>query len=296
MFDLYQFKQDIVDCLKQNLCPENTIGTLDFQLNSTVNMELAQSFKPFSTVWRENRSSFEVQIYARKTGNPTGSLCIDLYSSYEGDPSTFMAGTTIPPESISTSYSWIKSWIDLSGISTEPYLGSNTEYWLKIYATGTPSTLDYYEIRYTPEDPYWFGLAKYRESGTITWNTLAADLTFKVSVPTWIYPDFPKDNLSLFSFPRIAVDITGRPRVFQRWIDHRVADYELNLAIIVYSRYPREMDDLLSGADRSLWKDRITIPSFRVLNPGNISSAVVPREGLFARVLTIKGIYRELGY
>ena len=97
------------------------------------------------------------------------------------------------------------------------------------------------------------------------------------------------------SFPRIAVDIVDRPRVVQRWIDHRLADYELAIAIVLYSRYLKELDQLLSYTDRALWKKRANLSGFRILNPAKISSVMIPRAGIFARVLNFVGVYRQKG-
>lgn len=294
-FSLDEMKTDVVNALKERLCPECTIGTEDFFLNRGTINELVQSFIPFSTAWRQDSyRSFPVDIRLRKTGAPAGSMYLYLMSDSNGVPANTITGRTLPPSTFDDTWVDRRFWLDLSDIGREPYIGSSTSYWIKLVSGGTGDVDNYYRVqRNTVNTQYWAGEAMYRESGSVSWNTLNADIRFKVSLPTWIYSDYPNDELSIFSYPRIAVDIVGRPRIRQPWIDHKLADYHMNVSVVFYSRYPREMDNMISYADRALFQKRVEMDTFRITTPGQISTAVIPREGLFVRSMLYTGVWRE---
>ncbi len=295
VFDLNAMKNDIVNKLKADLCPENTIGGTDFDLNKIYDYELAQSFIPFSTAWRSSRRSFSVDISMKKTGNPSDSIEVWLYDTYNGVPNNAITGRTLPPSSIETSYSDVRFWFDLSDIGKEYYLDTKGTFWFYVQTGGTiVDDSNYYSVeRNTVDTEYWMGSLYYRQEGSVTWNALEADMKFSASLPTWVYANYPREDINLFSYPRIAVDVLGRPNVTTRWIDHRLADYTINMGITIYSRYPDELDDLLSYTDRSLWQSRTSMDTFRITRPGKFSSTKEVREGIFTRTMIYQGTYRE---
>jgi len=296
VFDLNQVKSDVIVKLKEHLLPEEQSGTTTFDLNRLDQYYVVQSFKPYSTAYREdNRRSFPIEISIKKTGTPTGSMYVYLLVDSDNTPSSTITGRTLPPGSIGASFVDVAFYMDQSDLKENyKHLGSKNRYWFEISTGQTIDPSNYYSIERSDVDTgYLMGSGQYRASTTSTWTTLAADLNFRVSMPTWIYPDYPYDNLSIYSYPRIAVDIVGRPRVDQRWISHRLADYILNIGITFYSRYPNELDELISYADRALWYERINIDALRIANPGNISTAVSPKEGIFVRTMLYQGVHRE---
>lgn len=296
VFDMNAIKSDVIVKLKEHLLPEEQSGTTAFDINKTAQYYVVQSFKPYSTAYREsNRRSFPVEISVKKTGTPTGSIYVYLLTDSSDAPSSTITGRTLPPSSIGTSFADVAFYMDQSDLSENyQYLGSNTKYWLEISTGQTVDASNYYSIERNDVDTgYLMGSAQYRESTISAWTTLSADLNFRVSMPTWIFSDYPFDTLSIHSYPRIAVDIVGRPRVDQRWINHKLADYILNIGITFYSRYPKELDELISYADRALWYERVSIDSLRIVNPANISTAVSPKDKLFVRTMLYQGIHRE---
>lgn len=296
VFDINNMKNDIVNKLKRDLCPQNTIGGTDFNLNENTDYELTQSFLPFSTAWRDNRRSFSVDISMKKTGSPSDSICVWLYGDNDDTPDTIsITGRTLPPSSFSSSYSDVRFWFDLSDIGREYYLKADSKYWVMIETNGTiTDSSNYYSVeRDTLDTNYWMGTSKYREDGSVTWSDLDADIVFEASLPTWIYPDYPRDDISLHSYPRIAVDVLGRSDVVERWIDHRLADYNIQMGITYYSRYPNLVDDLLSYSDRSLFQSRTSMDTFRITTPGKFSSLKEPISGVFTRTMIYNGTHRE---
>lgn len=287
----------MVATLKSHLLPEEQSGTVNFNINDTEDYYVLQSFKPYSSAYRDTTGtpwrSFPIDLSIKKTGTPAEGIEVYLLSDDGGVPSNTICGRTLPPGSIDTSYSDIRFYMDMSDIAN-PHLGTNKLYWIEINSGDSVDPSNYYSIqRHDVDTGYMMGSASYKIGAGGTLSTLAADINFRVSLPTWIYPDYPYDNLSHHSYPRIAVDVVGRPRVDYRWIDAKLADFRLNIGITFYSRYPRLLDELISYADRGLWYERVDIPSFRIIRPGNISTVVKPNEYLFVKTVIYQCVHRE---
>ncbi len=288
----------MVATLKAHMLPEEQSGTIAFDINKTSDYYVLQSFKPYSSAFRDTTGSswrsFPVDLSIKKTGTPTGSIEVYLLSDNDGTPSSTICGRTLPPTSIDSSYTDIRFFMDLSK-TQNPHLGSNKLYWLEINSGHSVDASHYYSIeRHSIDTGYLMGSASYKDGAGGGLNTLASDLNFRVSLPTWIYPDYPYESLSQNSYPRIAVDILGRPKIDYRWIDAKVADFKLNIGITFYSKYPRLLDELISYADRSLWYERTNIDSFRIIRPGNISTVVKANEYLFVKTVIYQCLHREL--
>jgi len=279
-FDLYSLKENLSNYLRDIFYPRNTI---EGSISGTIEGEiLAQSFKPLSTY---HNSPFVGSIHVRSLSQNT-DLAIDLCSNGNNIPGSTLASTTIPVSSIPTDFTWLRF-----SLNPSSDLESSSTYWLQFRTSPGTIITECFEFKANSE--YLLGNL-YTYDGT-TWSGTNYSLQFVLEPPNWIYPSYPRDDLGLFSFPRISVDIVDRPRVVQRWIDHRLADYELSIAVVLYSRYLKELDQLLSYTDRALWKKRANLSGFRILNPAKISSVMIPRAGIFARVLNFIGVYRQKG-
>jgi len=156
---------------------------------------------------------------------------------------------------------------------------------------------DVTELRF-PANSSNFTFTMVQPSSMGTWTTTSKDIYFNCSLPTdWIYGDYPYEELSIYKYPRVAVDFIGRPRVEQRWIDYRMAHYYLTCNVIVYSRYRDELDDIISYIDRALFKERLnmystTTGTIRIINPGNFTPLAIARENLFTRAISFNCIYK----
>jgi len=211
------------------------------------------------------------------------SLVNDFNNTPEGST---IAYSTIPNEAITTSYAEVTEKIRITKL-----LGSRTKYWVKLHPLNTPSTIDYYNVtRHTVDNQYMFGSAYERLSGK-TWSPYNTDLYFKIKTPNWIYEDYPREDLSVFSFPRCAVDFIGRPRIDERYIDISTCYYYLTLMVTVYSRYPDELDDIISKVDRVLFIERGNIPNVEIINPAAMTPVTTTRE-LFVRSIQYQCKYR----
>ncbi len=301
VYDLEEIKKEVVNTLRDYFMPNNERGTFECSIHPDEYKIISQSFIPFSSVYREGRHSFPVDIMVRRENNPIPGLEVSLWSTKKQGaytvPNQILSGseTTIPSATVPSTFgTYTRAWINLENI-TNNYLGSNTEYCI-VFRPDPKETMNpvnafnYYVFqRDTIDMNYWFGTAT---GGTVTspstWDIFGGNLNFSMSLPTWIYPNYPRVDLDIWSYPRLAIDIIGKPRVLTPWLSHKLAKYEMNLAVVVYSRYTDELSDILAYQDRILFKERINIPSIIELIPGNFSPASIPRQNLFART----GIHR----
>lgn len=285
--DVYGIKENIVDLIKRYVSPENVYQSdTPIELNKQTSKDIAQSFIPYSTVYRGvDKSTFNVYLNLRRIGDPSDPVIVHLCSDQNDRPSNTIVSSSIPVSLIPSVFSYVPCKMDLSKAGTEYYLGSNTKYWLKIESTPS-DPYNFIELSKDSIDTnYRMGKGSWKYPTDYGWYDLGADINFRVSVPSWVYPDYPYSNLSVHSFPRIAVDIVGRPRISERWIDHRISEQLFDIAIIIYSRYPKELDDIISLVDQAMWKERLNVPNIKILTPRDLSSSLTPREGLFVRTL-----------
>jgi len=279
--DLNTLKGNIRDELRNWIMPKCTYPLEEYSLsNGTVNFEIAQSFIPYSTaLGTMNSYSGSISLVLKKYSSPIEGLSIYLESSSNDEPSgSSISVGTVPPASIGAS----ATTYDI-GMTIKETLGTRTKYWIRVVPNCTISDTNYYSIyRDTIDTHYWRGTSNTRSVGG-TWGTTDKDIYFDFKTPNWIWSNYPHERLSLWSYPRVAVDFIGRPIAEQRWLDAKLSRYHLISAVTVYSRYPDELDDIISDIDRTLFRERISISGFRIFNPGNITPITPYREKLFVR-------------
>ncbi len=292
-FDLESIKASIRDTLRAYLYPQCLYDSEEHTLSTTLNViEVAQSFKPYSKFYRNitpYSNTVPVTIKLKKIGTPDDDIVVSLQSSSNNVPSGSTLGAyTISASDVSSTLDTISASIPITSM-----LGSNTEYWIVVSPLNTPSTTDCYVIgKDSVDSHYWIGTSLYRESGD-SWSNLNVDLYFDVDTPNWIYTSYPRADLSLNSYPRIAVDVIGR-RVNQRWIDRRLSEYWLEILVMVYSRYPSELDDIVSYVDRALFKERVNISGIKRVDSSVISPISSVRNILYARGIRYTAIYQMI--
>lgn len=287
--DLNEIKETIRDTLRTWIYPQQLNGKIEIALSDSIrNYEIAESFYPFSQCYTSKepyRFTLPVSIKVKKYGSPDNDLIINLMSNKDNSPYSILSSSTIPSSSISTSLEVITT----NFIRTR-MIGSNTKYWLKVTPTNSPSNTDYYSISKISTDNYLSGELKKREIGS-TWSTEEGDLYFKVDVPDFIDIVFPREQLSEFSYPKIAISIVSRPRVIRKWIDWRIAEYHLTSAIVIYSRYEDELDKLVSLVDRVLFKEQTKLKNIQIVTPSNFTD-IVPIENKFSRAINFDLQYK----
>jgi len=288
--DLNDLKVSLRDKIRDNIMPSNTFALEESTLSTTVNFEVAQSFIPYSTALGTfSTYSGSISLVLKKYGTPDKGLSVYLESSSDNLPSgTALSTGTIAPADVGT----VATTIEVAS-TVSARLGSKTEYWIRVVPNNTASTINYFTIyQDTVDTNYWRGSGYSRESGG-SWSATDKDLYFDFKTPNWIYTDYPHLKLSLWSYPRVAVDIIGRPITDQRYINSKINIYHLTSGITVYSRYPDETDDIISDIDKALFRERINVSDVRILNPGNITFITPTRNKLFVRAIRYEVVKRN---
>jgi len=290
VFSLNDIKEEIRDTLRAYLYPSCEYGSVEHTLSTASNViEVAQSFKPYSQIYRNvspYKATVPVTIKAKKIGSPDGGLKVSIESSSNNMPSgTSIGATTIPASSISSELGAITANIPISSM-----LGSNKKYWLVITPLCSASTASCYAVAKDSVDTHYLIGTAYEREGSSNWTSLGVDLYFNASIPNWIYTSYPREDLSIHSFPRIAIDIIGRD-VNQRWIDHRLSEYALDISIVVYSRFPDELDEIVSYVDRALFKERVNFTNLTRVDPAIVSPVASLRDVLFTRGIRYTAYY-----
>jgi len=228
--------------------------------------------------------SLEASFRAKKYGTPLQGIVLSLQTDSSGVPSgTTISSSSIAPSAIPSSLDVITSTLGLRDM-----LGSNTRYWMVLESKNTLSATNYYAVaRDSLDSHYWSGTGYSREDSS-TWGTLGTDLYFGVGVPKFIYTSHPRSDLSLYGYPRVGVEITGRPRFLYRWISKSMAEEKLTCVVSVYSRYPDQLNDLVSLVNRALFVENTTLSNIEVITPGAISPEGTVRENIFRRDISFE--------
>ena len=295
-FSLNSLKNTIRNELRDHLYSRCLYGTVETAMStisagSTINVSYAESITPYSKCYSKTSPysyTIPVTFKARKYGSPDAGIVVSLQTDSSGQPSgSTLASSSIPAASIPTSLSTVSTSLKISSM-----LGSKTPYWLVFEPKNTASTIDYFSIgRDSVDTHYLVGTACSKEEGS-TWSPLNSDLYFNFGVKGWIYSEYPREDLSLHSYPRVAVDIVDRPRVDSRWIDRSYSEYILQGAIVVYSLYQDELDDLISLCDRVLFSSRTNLSNIRILDPGRFTPITVVDENKLSRAIRFNFKYR----
>lgn len=270
--------------LRTYLYPQCLIGETD--LNIPPNYKAAESFIPLSHFYQKAvpyRFTITTYLKAKRIGTIDAGLGVNIRTDNNDIPSTSalsgVRGNTIPASSIATSYSTIQTTLLLKpNIRNDLPLGSKTTYWLELTPLNSTGTIT---MAKTTEDKYLSGELKVYNGNS--WSSSTGDLFYKLSIKNWIWEDYPREDLSIYNYPRIAVDIVGKPRIIQKWISWELAEYYLTLAVTIYSRYPDEIETISSLIERALFKERTKINTINLLIPGNETSITPIREKLFSK-------------
>jgi len=289
-FDIEEVKTEIRDTIRDNIMPKNTFALEEFDLSDgTDNYEVAQSFIPYSSVLGTHNSYSEtISLVLKKYGSPTEGLSVYLESSSDDLPSgTSIAVGSIAPDDVST----VSTTVGVT-MSIKETLGTKTEYWIRVVPNESASTVNYYSILRDTVDINYLRGSGYSRTVSGTWSTFSKDIYFEFITPNWIFGNYPHQQLSLWSYPRVAVDVISRPRVIQRYINHKISEYRITSAITVYSRYPDETNKIISDIDKKLFRERINISGIQILNPGDITPIAPYRNKLFVRALRFELVKR----
>ena len=283
-FNIKELKEEIRDTLRLYMYPECTSGTIDDAMvnGSTLNVSYAQSFIPFSTC---KDSIMVVSVNLTKYGTPDNGLRLSVLEDNDGTPSSSLATSIIDASEVGTSVTEISKTLTFSD-----KLISKNQHWIEIVPLNSPSLANYYAVRRDSVDTHYLIGSGYSKATGSTWSPLSTDIVFDCSISHWIYTAFPRIDLTLDSYPRAAIDIIGKPRLEQRWIDHRHCYYHVRCKVSAYSQYQDELDDIITYVDRSLFRERINT-NYRLINTGDIPQTTVVRDNIFTKALYFDAVY-----
>lgn len=293
-FDIRALKTAIRDELRDHLYPRCLYGTIEATLStSTDRIDLAQSFVPYSKCYSTITPysyTIPVTLKIKKYGSPDEGIVVSLQSDNDGVPSgSTIASSSIPPSSIPSSLSTVSTSLVIDNMLT-----SFKKYWLVIESKNSLSDSDYYTIAKDSVDTHYIVGSAFERYNEGNWSSLNVDLYFNFKVKGFIYNNYPHEKLSIHNYPRIAVDMIGRPRVEQRWIDRKLAKYHIDMAVVIFSAYTDELEDLASYVDRILWSSRLNISNVRILNPSDITPISIVDERKFSRAVRFTLEYRMI--
>lgn len=292
VFDIEAFQDEIRDTLRLYLYPESTNGTLDTTLSTDSNIiDVAQSFIPYSTLWQSvGQTAYTIitDIKLKKLGTPDDNILLSLVKDSSNTPmGDTLAVNTINVASIGSVHTTVSNTL----VTTEKLVSKN-KHWLKIEPQSSASTTDCYVIARDSNSPYLPGMV-YTSTIVGTWNESNYDIYFDCSIPHWVYSSYPYIETAIHKYPRLAIDMVGRPTIEQRWIDQRMCHYTVDFDVTIRARYKDEVNDIISYVDRALFDERIDMSNFRITNPGIITPITVTADNKFSRAVRLRCTYKN---
>ena len=220
LFDISDLKTQFMNSIRTYFYPQQTLHTSTISLYGEGTID--QKFYPFST-------TIDVcAIYIDSITGTPGSVTLDILSR----------GSTVKRSSISPSVGWNTVTIGQGDII------SRNIHTLRIYG-GVSSGNDCY-IGLGTKDSYFYG--------TLSNDSITA---FSIGINDRVHKIYPSaTEVNLDSLPMVAVDITSRPRVRERYITGDMVIQNLNVRIEVYGRYTDEIDRICYGIERGLFLNR----------------------------------------
>jgi hypothetical protein len=111
-------------------------------------------------------------------------------------------------------------------------------------------------------------------------------IAFTIPIRDFVYSVFPAEEVTNERLPVVVVDISGKPKSDDRYLSGSHIWYHINVKIDVYSKYPSEVDKLVSGIDRGIMKDRKTFSEINYISSGNITELGQVAPNLYTRAIT----------
>ena len=122
-------------------------------------------------------------------------------------------------------------------------------------------------------------------------NTFA--LAFTIGVQDFVYKSYPASEISNNRFPIIAIDIVGRPKIEDKYLNSGSgAWFYTMIRADIYSKYTQELDRLAHAIDRGIFRNSRSFGALGYLTPGIISEITYVRPEVYTR--SIKWIARKL--
>ena len=244
-FDPNSIKIDFMNALRSHIYPYQVTHSSSISLLS--NGTITQTFYPFAS------SINTVGLYIdSKLGNP-GNITLKVYNG----TSLIKSGT------LASTIGWNYLSVNSGDIIT------NRQSSLVTTANVTAGN-DWF-IGSNTLSSYYFGNA-----GTI-------QTAFTIGVKDFIYPVFPTKQLDNNEFPVISIDISGRPRIRDKYLSGDHVWYYLNMRAEIFSKFTNEVEKLIHGCDRGILNDRLSITNITYITPGQLSELSFVRPDVYYR-------------
>jgi hypothetical protein len=258
MIEYDELKSTIINVLNQYLTPrqeyhESSIDTYSYP-------SLVQSFIPFST------TITSVDIYAPVIVNSPTPI---LFSILDHNNAT-----------ITSTSSTLGAYWNNVAISTG-FLSTKNTHYLKIDSAHTISAYVH------------LGTSTVNVSeDTLTISGIPQDFNLSYRINTgsssqFVHRTYPRNETSIeTSYPLITMDMTGRPRVNQRWLDPRRMEEILTVGFEIYSKYPSEIDILARRLEKGMFRERTHIGGIFLVSPDNSGPISRFRESIFVKQIS----------
>jgi len=96
-------------------------------------------------------------------------------------------------------------------------------------------------------------------------------IAFTVGVKDFVYRAYNDELIKQNNLPVIVVDVTGRPRVRDRYLSGDYTWLDITVRADVYGKHSNEVDKLIYGADRGTYKNRKSFDEIYYVTPSVIS-------------------------
>jgi len=220
ILDLNQLKVDTVNSLRTYLYPRQTSvsSSISLYTEGTIN----QAFYPFSTSFSTGL------IYLSQSVGSPGPTTINIRSR-----NLVISSSTI---------SLVPGWNTLS-IGRGDIVSRNLH---TISIHGGVDASNDYKLGTGSSKSYFYG--------TLSNNEI---LAFSLRVRDFVFKEYPMSStMKMSSLPLVALDITSRPSVRDKYISGDMLIENIEVNIEVYSRYTDEVDRIIYGIERGLVLNR----------------------------------------
>jgi len=112
------------------------------------------------------------------------------------------------------------------------------------------------------------------------------NMAFDINTPsssTIVHRSFPRIEPAIETYPIITVDITGRSKINQRWLDPKRLEESITASFNIYSRYPSEIDLITRRIEKGMFRERKNLTDVFLISPGATSAISRFRDNIFNR-------------
>ena len=118
------------------------------------------------------------------------------------------------------------------------------------------------------------------------YSTITPQVAFTIGVSDFIYKVFPMKEIEQRNLPVAVVDVSGRPRIVDKYLSGDNSWLYITLKCDVYSKYTHEVDKIAYGIERGIYKNRKSFSDVYYVSPGLMSPIGYVNPDVFNRYFT----------